>query len=114
MSTIIIALLVAFVGLCFLWIRSRFNYWSNRGFAQAKASLPFGSLDIKVTSAESYDKIYKEFKGKAPAVGFYNFLAPTILPIDTELIKHIFVKDFQSFHDRGFYHNKKDDPLSEK
>lgn len=32
--------------------------------------------------------------------------------LDIELIKDIFIREFSSFHDRGFFYNKEDDPLS--
>jgi cytochrome P450 family 6 len=117
MSTILIAILVAVLSLSYLWVKRRFRFWKDRGFVQAEASFPFGSIGgigFSISTAEGLDKFYKQFKGKAPAVGFYNFLAPQILPIDPELVKNILVREFQSFHDRGFYYNREDDPMSAK
>lgn len=110
-------ILIGVLGLGYLWVKKCYRYWSDRGFESPKASFPFGSLKgvaTKFTSAEAVDIIYKKYKGKAPAVGFYTFLSPTLLPIDPELYKNILVRDFSSFHDRGFYYNKEDDPLSAK
>ncbi|XP_037028307.1 probable cytochrome P450 6a13 [Bradysia coprophila] len=101
--------------LAYYWVKRRYNFWNNRGFVSPKASFPFGSLGgvgSTITSAEAFDNYYKTYKGKAAAVGVYFFLKPTILPIDPELCKSIFVRDFSSFHERGFYYNAKDDPLS--
>lgn len=105
------------IALIYLWIKKRYNYWNDRGFLSPPNDIPFGSIKgvgQTITSCEATDKIYKKFKGKVPAVGFYIFFEPTILPIDPELYKNIFVRDFSSFHDRGFYSNKEDDPLSAK
>lgn len=110
-------LLVAVIGFGYLWIKKQFNYWTDRGFVSPPSTIPFGSLKgvgTKITNAEGMDKIYKEYKGKASVVGTYFFLKPTILTIDPEVYKNIMVRDFSSFHDRGFYYNKEDDPTSAK
>jgi cytochrome P450 family 6 len=117
MNTTFVALVIALLSLAYFFVKRQFSYWSRRGFLQAEASFPFGSVkgaNTTITLTEKLDGIYKQFKGKAPAVGFYNFLGASILPIDPEVIKHIFVKDFQSFHERGFFSNTRDDPLLTK
>lgn len=116
-ASIYIYLAVGVLALGYFWVKKRFNYWIDRGFESAECSFPFGSLKgvgTSTTSAEALDVIYKKFKGKAPGVGVFFFLNPTFLPIDPELHKNIFVRDFSSFHDRGFYFNKEDDPTSAK
>ena len=108
--------LVAVALLCsYFWVQRRYSYWDRRGFLTVKPRFPFGNLSgvgYKITSAEAYDNMYKEFKGKAPILGVFQFLSPVLLPIDPELVKNILVRDFSSFTDRGFYYNRKDDPLS--
>ncbi|CAG9806341.1 unnamed protein product [Chironomus riparius] len=98
----------------YLWVKKRFRYWSDLGFLQGDPSFPMGTLSgvgTKMTNAEKLNVYYREFKGKASFVGLYNFLSPIILAIDPEFVKNILVRDFQSFHDRGMYYNKEDDPL---
>lgn len=117
MSTFVIACLIALLSLAYVWIKKRFSYWKDRGFLQTEASLPLGSLSgvgTKITTAEKLDEYYKKFKGKTPAVGFYSSVSPAILAIEPEFVKNVLVRDFQSFHDRGFYFNKEDDPISAK
>lgn len=109
-------LLVAALCYAFFWVKKRFSYWSDRGFASPKPSFPFGSMKgvgTKVNLAIAMDKIYKRYKGNS-VVGIFSFLSPQIMPLHPELIKDILVRDFSSFHDRGFYYNKEDDPLSAK
>lgn len=106
-----VAVFIIFFSFAYLWVNRRFRYWQDRGFLQAKPSFPMGTLNgfgTKMTLAENLDIYYKKFKGKTHAVGLYSLLSPVILPIDTELIKNILVRDFQSFHDRGFFYNKVD------
>ncbi|KAL7026329.1 hypothetical protein ACKWTF_013862 [Chironomus riparius] len=64
------------------------------------------------TPFQGVDDYYKSFKGKAKAIGIYQFFVPSVFPIDPDLIKHILMKDFSHFHDRGMYHNKEADPTS--
>jgi len=95
--------------IAYLWVKRRFSFWKDRGFPQANPSFPLGTLKgvgTSMTSAENLDYYYRKFKGNARAVGLYSFLSPTLLLIDPELIKNILVRDFQSFHDRGFYYDK--------
>jgi len=94
------------------WVKKRLKFWTDRGFLQDNPSFPLGNLSgvgTKITNTEKLDYYYKKFKGKAPAIGLYNFLSPTILPIDPELVKNILVRDFNSFHDRGLFYNKVSD-----
>jgi cytochrome P450 family 6 len=112
---VIIYLVLATVALAYLWIQKRYRYWTERGFLSPRNDIPFGSFKgvaQTITWFEAMDNIYKEFKGKAAAVGFFVFVDPNIMPIDPEVFKNILVRDFSSFHDRGFYYNKKDDPIS--
>ena len=47
-----------------------------------------------------------------PFLGIYMLHRPFLLINDPELIKHILVKDFSHFCDRGLYCNEKTDPLN--
>ena len=112
---VVIYFLVAAIGLAYLWVQKRYRYWVERGFMSPKNDFPYGSFKgVGQTKAwfEAIDDVYKMFKGKAAAVGFFAFVDPNLLTIDPEVFKNIFVRDFSSFHDRGFYHNKEDDPIS--
>lgn len=110
-------LLIALIGLAYIWLKRRYTYWTRKGVTQAEGKFPFGSLQgvsTKLTIFERYDEIYRMFKGKARFVGFYAFLAPKILILDPELLKQILTSNFASFNHSGMYYNKKDDPLSAK
>lgn len=102
-------LIILILILAYIFVKRQFNYWKNRGFLQADASFPLGTYEgcgTKWTSFEGIDRQYKKFKGKAPAIGIYSFLSPSIFVLDPELLKDILVRDFGSFHDRGMYYNK--------
>ena len=107
---VIVALLCAY-----FWVQRRYSYWERLGFVTVKPSFPFGNIPgvgFKVNVAEGFDRIYKENKGRASVLGIFTILSPNLMPIDPELVKNILVRDFSSFHNRGKYYNKKDDPLS--
>ena len=112
---LLLSLVVCVILALFLWIKNNYNYWSNRGFQSAPTVFPFGSIKDagrKITAAECVEGFYNDFRRKSPAVGVHFYLSPTLVAIDPELIKNILVRDFSSFHDRGIYFNKKDDPLT--
>lgn len=112
---VILALIALAFLLLYVWKQHVYTFWSKRGFVSAPTSFPFGNLKgfgTKIPAAIGFDRLYKDFKGKAKVLGLYFFLSPTLLVIDIELVKNVFIRDFTSFHDRGFYYNKEDDPLS--
>lgn len=112
MNVQFLTVLIVIFSVAYLWVRRRFSFWKDRHFPQGTPSFPLGTLKgvgSSITSAESLDYYYRKFKGKTHAVGLYNFLSPILLIIDPELVKNILVRDFQSFHDRGFYYDKVSD-----
>jgi hypothetical protein len=104
--------------LAYLLLQKRFKFWDERGFVSAATSaadFPFGNMKgvgTKMPSFKRFDELYNSFKGKAQVLGMYMFVSPTLMILDLELLKNVFIRDFASFHDRGFYSNKKDDPMS--
>lgn len=110
----IVAVLIAAV---YLYLKKYYRFWSDRGFASAPSSFPFGSLKgvgTKFHKSVGLDIIYKKYKGKVPVVGIFSLFKPAVLLLDPELYKCILVKDFATFQDRGFYYDKQSDPLTAK
>ncbi|XP_050085328.1 probable cytochrome P450 6a14 [Anopheles aquasalis] len=109
---------ISVVMLCFvvyLLLDKRFQYWKDRGVPQSKPEFIFGNVrevNQKMHLAVKFQELYHELKGKHPFGGIYMFFSPIALITDLELLKCVFVKDFQYFHDRGVYYNEKYDPLS--
>uniref|UniRef100_A0A182K0X7 Uncharacterized protein n=1 Tax=Anopheles christyi TaxID=43041 RepID=A0A182K0X7_9DIPT len=56
--------------------------------------------------------LYRELKGKHPFGGLFQFTEPVAMIIEPEMIKHVMVRDFRHFYDRGGYANPAHDPLS--
>jgi len=59
-------------------------------------------------------RTYFKYKNQTdgPFVGFYVFAKKFIVVTDIDFVKTVLIKDFEKFHDRGVYHNEKDDPLT--
>jgi hypothetical protein len=99
----------------YYWVEKRYQFWKEQGFESAPTDFFFGSLKgvgSKFSNVERFGDIYQSFKGKSESVGMFFFLSPTLMAIDLELVKNVYIRDFSSFHDRGFYYNKENDPLS--
>lgn len=45
---------------------------------------------------------FREFRGKAPFVGYFEVKSPSIMLIDPDVVKTVLVKNFKNFHDNAF------------
>ncbi|XP_065206672.1 uncharacterized protein LOC135836028 [Planococcus citri] len=76
-----------------------YNYWKRKHIPY----VPSNILDLdwyNLPQGEYFTKIYHRLKGHKFG-GFYARFAPKLMIRDPELIKHILIKDFDYFHDRG-------------
>ncbi|XP_055696549.1 cytochrome P450 6A1-like [Lutzomyia longipalpis] len=99
----------------YLYVKKKYQYWEERGVPYVKPQFPLGNLQEMGStkhSSEIFTKIYNQLKGKDVFGGIFFFTQPVVVALDLEFVRNVFVKDFQYFHDRGFYINEKDDPLS--
>ncbi|XP_055596682.1 cytochrome P450 6a2-like [Uranotaenia lowii] len=109
-----IYLLILVLPALYWWIRNCYTYWSRRNVPFPKPTFPFGNLgELKRKPMFIlFTEFYNRFKGTGTKiVGTYFFLKPVVFIMDIDLLKDIFVKDFQYFHDRGIYNNEKADPI---
>ncbi|XP_053697938.1 probable cytochrome P450 6a14 [Sabethes cyaneus] len=110
-----LALVLAAFGLLLAYgyyrVKKLVNFWVDRNVPHNPMN--FGkNLKPGLHFGKQLQQYYHQFKGQYPFAGHYLFIKPVALAIDLELLKCIFVKDFQYFHDRGTYYNERDDPLS--
>lgn len=91
------------------------NYWKKRGVKYIRFPPFLGSMKDIVFSkkgfTEIYYDIYKQNEGEK-FVGYFQFLTPSLLIRDPELINQVFVKDFSHFEDRSPALNTSDDLFS--
>ncbi|XP_073998574.1 probable cytochrome P450 6a13 isoform X3 [Rhodnius prolixus] len=111
--TLILTLITIKILLCYMWNR-KVSYWKVRGIPFIPPELPFGNIKdlvfMRKTLGQHYNDIYRKFEGE-PFCGVYQFWKPALLIRDPELIKTVFVKEFQSFHDNHYFVNPEVDPI---
>ena len=94
------------------------QYWSKRGFTVVGSETSgnmFINIITRVHQAEVDVKIYKEARRlNQPIVGFIEITNPVVYVTDLDLIKNIFIKDFDSFMDRRPFMLEKTDPIFHK
>ncbi|XP_037955779.1 probable cytochrome P450 6a13 [Teleopsis dalmanni] len=106
-----IFLLLLCFSLAFYWLKQQQQYWSKRNVKDVPNSIFYFGRTQHL--ANFLQNIYQRFKDSGEIfVGIFSMFSPTALMIDLDLIKNVFITDFEYFPDRGFYHNLKDDPLS--
>lgn len=103
----VIIVLLAILGKIYV----SFGYFSKQNIPFDKPKFPFGSLKLSSSMTLFLWDLYKRSEGNK-LYGFFVLWRPSILINDLDLIKHILVKNFTSFHDRGTYYNEKDEPLT--
>ncbi|XP_013112036.1 probable cytochrome P450 6a21 isoform X1 [Stomoxys calcitrans] len=97
------------------WLRKHFQYWDDLNIACDPPNWIAGNLKGAVTAktfTQIWQEYYDKYKDSGPFAGFFWFTKPGIFALDPNLIKHILIKDFAKFTDRGLYCNEEDDPLT--
>lgn len=110
----IIIILTLIVTLITFW-KHRTNHWKRHGIPYIPAEFPFGNfkgIGTNFHTSKLVQKYYRILKGQSSVGGLFFFCNPVILALDLDLIKNIFIKDFNHFQHRGLYYNEEDDPLS--
>jgi cytochrome P450 family 6 len=110
--TIFIACLLTLFTLAYLWIKKRFSFFKDHGFLYDEPHFPLGNIEKGKHLAEVFKKLYDKFKGQVPAFGIFFSVKANFIICDLDLVKDILIRDFEAFHNRGLFYNKKDDPLT--
>jgi cytochrome P450 family 6 len=110
----VIGIPVVLLAALVLYYQHTFQYWKKKNVFHLKPSFPFGNLSGAAVS-KSVGDVFKanyELSKTQPYVGIWAFFKPALVVQDPELIKHLFIKDFNHFQDRGIYYDKEGDPLA--
>lgn len=117
MSSILIflSLLLTLVATIYFYVKNIFSYWKRRGVTYMEPSFPVGNFpgtfSKKKSLTEEMEDLYN--RTSEPFIGIYSLLQPALLVRDPEIIKDIFIKDFQSFGHRGMEANVDVDPMAD-
>ncbi|CAN8008000.1 unnamed protein product, partial [Ixodes pacificus] len=82
------------------WRRKTFSYFKDLGIPGPKPNLIWGNLWEYHQNRlfRALDKWCKEY---GDIFGFYNGDVPMLVVKDLEFLKHVFIKNFSNFTDRG-------------
>lgn len=101
----IIFILCSFLTISYAFFKYSYGYWKSRGIPHDEPSIPFGNVKEwgKVRHSCLYIKdIYDKYKTSGAKIcGVYFLARPVAIVLDLDLVKHVLVKDFASFNDRG-------------
>ncbi|KAG0722068.1 Cytochrome P450 3A11 [Chionoecetes opilio] len=102
-------LVATVVVLAWLYSRWRHSYWSSRGVPSPPA-LPFlghvhKAFFINKRMWESFQENYTKFYHSS-MFGLYEFFRPVLVTWNADIMRHILVKDFESFIDRRDFNMK--------
>ncbi|EDW05265.1 probable cytochrome P450 6a21 [Drosophila mojavensis] len=112
---LLLTAVIALLGYLYLRMHRNMQHWQNAGIPCEEPHILMGNLKGVQTERSFLDiwmQYYKKFKGTGPFAGFYWFQRPAAFILEPFLVKHILIKDFNKFTDRGFFSNPEDDPLS--
>ncbi|PNF35809.1 putative cytochrome P450 6a14 [Cryptotermes secundus] len=108
-------LVASLFAVLYVYFKLSFTYWKQRNVPYIKPTFLFGNFRDLILFRKSqghvFEDLYKKLDGEKCG-GTYTFTKPTFIFRDPEIIKNVLVKDFASFHDRGFYVNEETEPLS--
>ncbi|XP_013140331.1 PREDICTED: cytochrome P450 6B2-like [Papilio polytes] len=108
LSYIVTGLFILLLSL-YYYVTRTFGYWTSRNVAGPKPKPLFGNIMEsalrKKNIALIMHEIYQDYP-KEKLVGIYRMTTPCVLVRDLEVIKHIMIKDFDMFEDRGIEFSK--------
>nr|ABE60885.1 cytochrome p450 6B2 [Helicoverpa armigera] len=86
-----------------------FNYWKNRNVRGPEPTVFFGNLKDSVLRRKNIGVVMEEMYNMFPdekVIGIYRMTTPCVLVRDLDIVKHIMIKDFEVFSDRGLEFSK--------
>jgi cytochrome P450 family 6 len=109
------ALVTCIIAVVYVYFKISVSYWEKRNVPFIKPTFPFGNIKdlllLRKPIGHAFAEIYKKLDGEKYG-GFYAFAKPGFIFRDPEVIKSVLVKDFSSFHDRGFFIDEEFEPLT--
>ncbi|XP_014487195.1 PREDICTED: cytochrome P450 9e2-like [Dinoponera quadriceps] len=115
MFTTFVSLILGTVIILYLYLKKNAKYWQKRGIPCANGALlgighMWELLIGKISFSDICRKIYHDNKD-CSMVGFYNFMTPTLMIREPELVKTVLQTSFTNFHENGVKIDPDLDPL---
>ncbi|XP_059612892.1 cytochrome P450 6a2-like [Phlebotomus argentipes] len=111
-----VVLFISVIFFVFCYVKRKYRYWEDFGVPFIEPTFPKGNVGTAGKTEHLFElikKFYNCLKGKGmPIGGMYLTIKPAAIALDLDFVKTVLVKDFNYFHDRGFYVNERDDPLT--
>lgn len=113
----ILAFICLITSALYYYLTSTFSFWKKKGVHYIKPEIFYGNMkDIitfKKNQPQKFSEFYHYFKKLGLRYGgIFQLRQPVLLVCSPELVKNMLIKDFPSFHDRGFVNDANFDPLS--
>lgn len=101
----------------YCYIKYGYSFWKRQGIPYLEPTFLFGNIKPllfrKICFGEMMANLHFQLKEKGVKFGgIFSLTVPSLMIIDPDLVKEIFIKNFSSFCDRGLYYNEEVDPLS--
>lgn len=98
----LLMVVLGFVVAFYYHLREKMRYFEKLGVPHEEAWIIIGNMGSVLMRKKSFSQLlkeyYKKFEGER-YFGFYNFMSPTIIIRDPELIREIGIKHFDNFTD---------------
>lgn len=101
--------LIAIAYALYYYFTRTFNYWKSRGVVGPEPVPLFGNLKESALRRKNMGVVFKEIYDNFPhekVVGIYRMTTPCLVLRDLDIIKHVMIKDFDLFVDRGIEFSK--------
>lgn len=90
------------LSLVYLYTKWAYSYWQRKRIPFNEPKFPFGNLVIVNRDKHLFLQLTEiaRMHRNSPIVGIYVYLTPVLIVKDPNLLRYIFIKDFQCFSHR--------------
>lgn len=96
--------------LVYMFLVRNYSYWQKRGVNGPKPIPLFGNVKSTTLRRVPFHQCYRKFYADHPhdkVVGLYRAWHPCLLVRDLDVLKHVMIRQFDNFVDRGFSFSNK-------
>jgi cytochrome P450 family 6 len=114
-QSVFIYIILPAISAVLYFLHKKYSYFKQKDIPFVKPSLVFGNLSGLGKTAHLTTivrEVYEKTKGKDIVAGFFNLIQPVYIITDPDTVKHILIKDFNSFVNRSSYVNEKKEPVT--